>query len=230
MALNRKPKPKPKTIKLVRVGRKLEGSFSVSMRKQLAKMGLMSYKVSDRFRAGIPDTYMPSGIWIEAKIIPTMPTKLVPPIRYFSGAQRLELNRLTKHGDQCFAALYFAFDHYSAAFALVPWEDFLKIASWDLDTISTLGTIIDKRNEDFKLERFFSKDAPLKYDPKIWWNEAFDDWIRKHPEKYDHTQRGGHIARLRAAYDRNEDGEVEWENAEDNEPSDSREEDSPDRL
>lgn len=182
--------------------------------------------MSDRFRAGIPDTYVPGGIWIEAKVIPVLPTRITPPIRYLTGPQKTELEELTEHGDTCFVALYFAFDHHSKAFALVPWWEFQRIADWNLDTISSLGLILDKsKKEDFQLERFFNKDHPLKYDASIWWNDAFDKWVKRYPEKFDPERTPGQWPR---ALKGDVAGYMESDDDEDHEPGDSDEEDGAD--
>lgn len=182
------------TVKLIATGNKLEGKVSLEIRRGLDKLGIKSYKMSDRYRAGIPDIYFPSGNWIETKVVPRLPSREIGPLRYFSGPQRTEMNDREAAGDQCFAAIYFSFDWYHRAFVLCPWYEFWRIALWDLEAITTLGVVIPDHNApDYQLGRFFNKDHPLKFDPNIWWNQAFDTWVRKNPDKFDPDRRPGRL-------------------------------------
>lgn len=179
--------------------------MSAEMRAELTELGILSYKVSDRYHTGIPDIYIPSGIWIETKVIPRMPTQATPPIRYFPGPQRKEIRKLMEAGDEVLAAVLFCFDMSTRGFVLAPWWEFERIAVWNYETIISLGRIFpagEKRH--FSMASFFSMHSPGKLDLDIWWNDAFSSWLKRYPEQFDHKKRVGKWARVRW-----EDGEAE---------------------
>ncbi len=142
-------------------------------------MGLKTLKMSDRWRAGIPDIYATGAIWIETKCIGVIPSgmRAFHPKSKLTGPQRIELRELEEKGDQCFVAIYWQYGQ-SRAFTFMPYWEFMRITRWDLKTLQTLGHILGK-GDSFRLDRFF-KDG--KYDPGIWWNPAFDAFVQQHPD------------------------------------------------
>jgi hypothetical protein len=208
--------------KLIQTGRPLEGAVSTAIRNQLNMLGIKSYKVSDKFTSGIPDIYMCNGMWIESKVISRAPTKNIQPVRHLSSHQRRELNDLTRHGDQCFVAMYFQFSTgNNNAFVLCPWWEFWRISLWDLDAIVRLGKIVRGASSDFDLKRFFHKDHPLIFDPKIWWDGAFESWVNDNPDKFDADRRPGRFGRPGNALFAGEPEDLDaYVDGEDDEPED----------
>ncbi len=160
-------------------GIRLEASVSEQIRKELHELGLKTFKMSDRFRGGIPDIYGTNAIWIETKCIGLIPSGKggFHPRSRLTGPQKTEMRELEEKGDQCFVAIYWQFGD-SRAFTFIPFWEFMRITKWELKTLQELGHIVTK-GDSFRLDRFF-KDG--KYDPGIWWNPTFDGFVNAHPE------------------------------------------------
>lgn len=149
----------------------------------MAKLKIKSFKLADRFNAGIPDIYFAGGNWIETKVITRPPTIKGHPLRYFRPNQRIEMDALSQCGDGVFVAIYWDLEGGVRWFTFIPWWEFRCITHWTIPTIMELGVRIRTRS-DLKMERFFNPDHALVYDENIWWRETFDKWIKENPTDF----------------------------------------------
>jgi hypothetical protein len=155
--------------------RKLEATFSREVRAALARLTILTFKVNERVRRGIPDIYIQGGNWIESKVIPTMPGTRNFPLKYFTALQRITMDTLCKRGDNCFVAiLWYGEDSRSLLF--MPWHQFRRIKSWDVYTLAHFSApYIGPASMD--LTKFCWEKG--RWNGARWKAEIFDTWVQK---------------------------------------------------
>lgn len=167
-----------------------EARFSQRVRQQIHGMGRKTYKMSQKFERGIPDIYMPTGIWIENKIINYGGPRgryNKRPITALSNAQRWVMDQLSKDGDFCLIGILWMIDSGTQRFTLMPWTTFRHILQW---------TVTDMMHFSDELE-------PGKFPiPKFWdgrniimdtFDDRFNSWVHKNNDTmYDSTSTSDH--------------------------------------
>ena len=152
-----------------------EARFSSELRKVLHRRGLWTLKTSERSRRGVPDIYASGGIWIESKVVASMPTVKNYPLKYFSPLQRYVLDVLTKKGDNTFANICWYGDH-NKSMLLMPWHEFRRVKVWDVHTLAHFSLpYLGPSSIDLD---FFGWDGP-RFNRARWEKERFGTWRHK---------------------------------------------------
>lgn len=165
----------------------IERAFSEKLRFKLGALGYRTWKMSERFQKGIPDIYMPTGRWIESKIIPWRQSDRngrSKAIKYFDELQRWTMDQLTLSGDTCLVAILWVMDDGHIRFMLMPWKHFRHILRWGIDTVFHFSTSYQK-GEITGLDKWFENGSLSQNH----WDKLFYSWERRHNgHHYDETQ------------------------------------------
>jgi hypothetical protein len=168
---------------MMRVSNKAEATISEEVRWRFRQHGVWSVKVNDRVTRGIPDIYIAGGVWIESKVIVTLPTIKNFPLKYFSALQRNTMDDLLDQGDDCFVAILFYGDH-TRSFMLMPWYHFRRIRLWDIHTVAHFSQPYLGKGH-LRLEPFGWING--KWNEVHWEENVFTKWAHhKNTAIFDH--------------------------------------------
>lgn len=174
----------------------LEAAFSVKLRIEIGKLGYRTWKISQQFQRGMPDIYMPTGRWIESKVIPWRAIERngrSKAIKHFDDLQRWTMDQLELSGDTCLVAILWVMDDGHNRFMLMPWKHFRHILRWPIDTVFHFSQSYYKGRID-GLPLWF-EDGKLS---DTEWRRLFYTWERrKNAAHYDATQTSDYWEYLR---------------------------------
>ena len=110
----------------------IEGTFNKILCDRIrSECGLFTYKTSDRFRAGVPDIYVPGGIWIESKIFRM--SKSVNWLKKISPQQAYFMDQVHSHMDFCLVAARFEMPDRLCRGVIVPYKFLYRHDTWTPD-------------------------------------------------------------------------------------------------
>lgn len=154
-----------------------EAHYNQMVKRAIRKLGIYTYKTSDRANAGVPDIYAVGGNWIEGKLIPMPTLRAITILSRIDPAQKIFMNGLTLGGDNCLVACYFFNEHGIRYFMLVPWTHMRAVISWRIQDIHHFAIPVDSKvaGDRLQMDRYFGKDYFRHYS-QSWWNGKWDAW------------------------------------------------------
>lgn len=111
-----------------------EGQFNAKLVKYLKSDGFFAYKTADRFKGGVLDIYVSSGIWVESKVY-TLPKRGNPVLLKGWTEQQIEFARdVTDHDDLVFCSFLFI-DGRDKYVQFSPWREIFPSTIFNFDRI-----------------------------------------------------------------------------------------------
>lgn len=133
------------------------------MRAALGTLGYVAFHITERFIAGIPDTYASGANWIEFKWCEWSGTRPITPWRELKEQQKARLDTMHAHGDRAWVS--FLITGKGGARALIaPWYWLKGQGAWEPVVVKQYCLPYTGRASAISLLQHYFKPHDTKYD------------------------------------------------------------------